>query len=189
MDLSRELNKRCEEKCELCSSTEKLSTYLVSPKSGEKLEEQVAVCENCNSQLGNEDLIDVNHWRCLNDSMWSQVPAVQVVAYRMLHKLKTTDWAGDLIDMMYLDEETLEWAKSGIEDESDKVVHKDSNGTILSAGDTVVLIKDLKVKGSSLVAKRGAAVRRIRLVHDNPNHIEGKVEGQTVVILTQFVKK
>ncbi len=189
MSLSRELTKRCEEKCELCASSERLDTYIVSPKSGEKLEEQIAICENCKNQFEDDNLIDTNHWRCLNDSMWSQVPAVQVMAYRMLHKLKSTDWAGDLIDMLYLDEDTKAWAASGIEDESEKVVHKDSNGSILQSGDTVVLIKDLKVKGSSLVAKRGTAVRRIRLVHDNPNHIEGKVEGQTVVILTQFVKK
>lgn len=189
MSLSRELTKRCEEKCELCSSSEKLEILVVSPKSGEKIEDQVAICHNCKSQFENDDLIDENHWRCLNDSMWSQIPAVQVVSYRMLHKLKSTDWAGDLMDMMYLDDDTSEWAKSDIQDDADIVIHKDSNGTVLNPGDTVVLIKDLKVKGSSLIAKRGTAVRRIRLVHDNPNHIEGKVEGQTVVILTQFVKK
>lgn len=189
MALSRELIKRCEEKCELCSSSENLDTYIVTPKVGDKLEEQIAICPICKSQIEDSDLIDSNHWRCLNDSMWSQVPAVQVVAYRMLHKLKSTDWAGDLIEMMYLDDETKDWAMEEIHNESEQVIHKDSNGTILESGDTVVLIKDLKVKGSSLVAKRGTAVRRIRLVHDNPNHIEGKVEGQTVVILTQFVKK
>jgi len=121
--------------------------------------------------------------------MWSEVPAVQVVAYRMLHKLQTTDWAPDLIDMMYLDDSTREWAELGIVDPSDIVVHKDSNGVILEPGDTVTLIKDLKVKGASLVAKRGTAVRKIRLVRDNSNHIEGRVDGQTVVILTQYVKK
>ncbi len=189
MGLSRELNKRCDGKCDLCSSTENLDTYIVPPKSGGNLNEQIAVCEICKSQIEDDGLIDFNHWRCLNDSMWSQEPAVQVVAYQMLHKLKSTDWAGDLIDMMYLDDDSKEWAESGIKDDSERVVHKDSNGITLKAGDTVVLIKDLKVKGSSLVAKRGTAVRRIRLVRDNPNHIEGKVEGQTVVILTQFVKK
>lgn len=189
MGISRELNKRCEDKCELCASSENLEPYIVAPKAGEKLEDQVAVCQTCKNQLEDSDLIDANHWRCLNDSMWSQEPAVQVVAYRMLHKLKSTDWASDLIDMMYLDEGTKAWAESGIQDEADKVIHKDSNGTILEPGDTVTLIKDLKVKGASLVAKRGSAVRRIKLVYDNPNHIEGKVEGQTVVILTQYVKK
>jgi protein PhnA len=189
MGLSRELMKRCEDKCELCLSAENVDTFVVSPKPGDKLEEQIATCQNCKSQIENDDLIDANHWRCLNDSMWNSEPAVQVVAYRMLHKLKSTDWAGDLIEMMYLDDDTKEWAQAGVQDEAEKVIHKDSNGTVLEAGDTVVLIKDLKVKGSSLVAKRGSAVRRIRLVYDNPNHIEGKVEGQTVIILTQFVKK
>ncbi len=189
MSISRELEKRSSSKCELCSSEVKLSTYIVSPKLGDKIEDQVCVCSVCSDQLENNDNIDPNHWRCINDSMWSQEPAVQVVAYRMLHKLKSTDWAGDLIDMMYLEDNTKAWAEEGIVDELEAVVHKDSNGIILEAGDTVTLIKDLKVKGASLVAKRGTAVRRIRLVRDNPNHIEGKVEGQTVVILTQYVKK
>jgi protein PhnA len=52
-----------------------------------------------------------------------------------------------------------------------------------------VLIKDLPVKGSSMVAKRGTAVRSIRLVRDNAEQIEGRVNDQTIVILTQFVKK
>jgi len=93
--------------------------------------------------------------------------------------------------MLYLDEDTLAWAKaSGVgEVASDKVVHRDSNGVILEMGDTVVLIKDLPVRGSSMVAKRGTAVRRISLVHDNAEHIEGKVDGIQIVILTKFVKK
>lgn len=189
MGLSRELSKRSESKCELCAGLKGVDTYVVPPRTSDRLEDQIAVCGVCLPQIEKEDLLDENHWRCLNDSMWSEVPAVKVMAYRMLHKLKSTNWAQDLIDMMYLEDETRNWAESGIEDESEKVIHKDSNGVVLSAGDTVVLIKDLKVKGSSLVAKRGTAVRRIRLVHDNPNHIEGKVEGQTVVILTKYVKK
>ena len=133
---------------------------------------------------------DSNHWRCLNDSMWSEVPAVKVVAWRMLTKLKGEGWPVDLLDMMYLEEETLEWAKDGFDDGSEeKIVHKDSNGVALNAGDSVVIIKDLNVKGSSLIAKRGTAVRNITLVHDNPDQIEGKVEGQRIVILTQYVKK
>ena len=60
---------------------------------------------------------------------------------------------------------------------------------LLQAGDTITLIKDLNVKGASFTAKRGTAVRNISLVHDNPEHIEGRVEGQQIVILTKFVKK
>jgi protein PhnA len=69
------------------------------------------------------------------------------------------------------------------------VKHIDSNGTVLEAGDTVTLIKDLNVKGAGFTAKRGTAVRGISLVADNPEHIEGRVNGQQIVILTKFVKK
>ena len=131
--------------------------------------------------------MDTNHWRCLNESMWSQVPAVQVMAYRLLNKLNSEGWAQDALGMLFLDDTTMEWAQSGASES--EIIHKDSNGNILSAGDTVTLIQDLNVKGANFTAKRGTAVRRIRLVHDNPEHIEGKVDGQQIVILTKFVKK
>ena len=53
--------------------------------------------------------MDNNHWRCLNDSMWSQVPAVQVMAWRLLSKLSANGetWAQDLLDMLYLDDEPV----------------------------------------------------------------------------------
>jgi protein PhnA len=60
---------------------------------------------------------------------------------------------------------------------------------VLQAGDTVVLIKDLDVKGAGFTAKRGTAVRGISLVADNPEQIEGRVNGQQLVLLTKFVKK
>ena len=53
----------------------------------------------------------------------------------------------------------------------------------------MVLIKDLKVKGSSMVAKQGTAVRRISLDRENAQYIEGKVGGQTIVLITEYVKK
>jgi protein PhnA len=106
----------------------------------------------------------------------------------MLHKLKEEGWPNDLLEMIYLDDQELSWAKSGMEDE-DAVKHIDSNGAVLKAGDTVVLIKELDVKGSTITAKRGTAVRNIRLVQDDPTLIEGKIDGQSIYILTQFVKK
>lgn len=173
--------------CELCKSSNNLVMYVVPPDQ-EGAEGIAHICSNCLGQIENPDTIDFNHWRCLNDSMWSEVPAVQVLAWRMLYQMRGEGWPQDLLDMMYLDEETEKWAKATLPDD-DAVVHLDSNGVKLEAGDTVVLIKDLNVKGSSLVAKRGVAVRRISLVRDNPEHIEGKVEGQQIVILTKFVKK
>jgi len=59
----------------------------------------------------------------------------------------------------------------------------------LQNGDTVVLIKSLDVKGSSVNARLGTVVKNIRLVHDNVEQIEGKVEGQTIVVLTKYLRK
>lgn len=186
--MEKQLATRSGNICELCGSTEELKVFVVAPKSGSNADECVYACSTCNDQLTGEQEIDANHWRCLNDSMWSEVDAVKVVAWRMLNKLKGEGWPSDLLDMIYLDDETLTWAKEG-QSSDDSVKHVDSNGVELVAGDTVVLIKDLKVKGANFTAKRGTAVRNITLVHDNPEHIEGKVEGQRIVILTQYVKK
>ena len=93
--------------------------------------------------------------------------------------------------MMYLDNDTSLWAKQEGEESLDtnEAKHIDSNGAELKTGDTVTLIKSLDVKGANLIAKRGTAVRNIRVVADNPEQIEGKVNGQQIVILTKFVKK
>jgi protein PhnA len=191
MSLEKELQARSESKCELCGATEELTIYLVPPTPSETVDTAVCSCETCKTQLENPDTIDPNHWRCLNDSMWNPNPPVQVVAWRMLHKLKSEGWPVDLIDMMYMEEDTLVWAKATNDHvaEEDRIIHKDSNGAILEAGDAVVLIKDLNVKGANFTAKRGTAVRGISLVHDNAAQIEGKVNGQQIVILTEFVKK
>lgn len=186
--MEREITKRSEGKCELCGSTDGLSIHAVKPKNGNSIDECAHICSVCNAQIQGDADLEPNHWRCLNDSMWSEVDAVKVLAWRMLNALKAEGWPNDLLEMMYLEEDTLEWAKHGIPNE-DTPVHLDSNGVQLTAGDTVVLIKDLKVKGGNFTAKRGTAVRNITLVHDNAEHIEGKVEGQRIVILTQYVKK
>ena len=191
MSLEKILQQRSESKCELCASREQLKIYEVPPTSKGKEDDSLLACETCINQIENPDTIDTNHWRCLNDSMWSVVPAVLVVAWRMLNRLKAEGWPQDLLDMMYLDEETLKWAKATGEgdNDSEKVIHKDVNGVVLQAGDSVVLIKDLKVKGSSMVAKQGTAVRRISLDRDNAEYIEGKVGPTQIVIITKYVKK
>jgi protein PhnA len=186
--MNKELLKRSNNTCELCGNTENLQEHIVQPKSGSSINDLACICSTCEEQINDSEKIDSNHWRCLNDSMWSEVDAVKVLAYRMLNKLKGEGWPNDLLEMMYLEEDVLAWAKEGIESE-EKLIHLDSNGVQLQHGDSVVLIKDLKVKGGGFTAKRGTAVRNITLVHDNAEHIEGKVEGQKIVILTQYVKK
>lgn len=191
MSIESDLHARSESKCELCSATESLSVYEVPPNSNGGVDQSILLCSNCQDQIENPANMDLNHWRCLNDSMWSQIPAVQVMAWRMLSRLRVEGWPQDLLDMLYLDDETLAWAQAtgeGLDDE-DKIMHRDSNGNLLEAGDTVTLIKDLDVKGANFTAKRGTAVRNISLVPDNAEQLEGRVNGQQIVILTKFVKK
>ena len=191
MSLLQELQDRSQSKCELCSATNNLNIYEVPPVSTGGVDGCLLACETCINQIKNPDNTDPNHWRCLNDSMWSEFAPVQVIAWRMLSRLKTKGWPQDLLDMLYLDEKILKFAKATGEglDDSEKIIHRDVNGVILQAGDNVVLIKDLKVKGSSLVAKQGTAVRRISLDQDNAEFIEGKVGPTQIVIITKYVKK
>lgn len=65
---------------------------------------------------------------------------------------------------------------------------RDSNGNLLQEGDSVVVIKDLKVRGSSGVIKRGTVVKNIRLT-DDEEEVEGKVEKSVMVLKTCFLKK
>lgn len=194
MSIERDVKKRAEDKCELCGHTEpeNLGMYEV-PKTPEYMEGAdlaIFVCTTCSPQFESEER-DENHWRCLNDSMWSTAAPVQVMAWRMLHRLKSFGWSQDLLDMMYMEEQQLEWAAAAgdAEDKTDALVHRDANGVVLQTGDSVVLIKDLKVKGSSMVAKQGTAVRRISLDHENDTFIEGKVDGVQIVLITEYVKK
>ncbi|WIY23530.1 PhnA domain-containing protein [Parasedimentitalea psychrophila] len=166
--------------CALCSADAPLSDY---PVTGGPDGASAALCDSCLTQI--EGTLEANHWRCLSSSMWSEEVAVQVLAARLLSRLSDQDWARDLSDQLWLDDDTRAWA----DNVAAASQHKDSNGVQLNQGDTVVLIKDLVVKGAGFTAKRGTAVRSISLVADNPEHIEGRVEGQRIVILTQFVKK
>jgi len=191
MNTEKMLQTRSESKCELCGEIEGLDVYEVPPDSNGSADQCVFACKTCREQIKNPEKMDAQHWRCLNDSMWNQVPAVQVVVWRMLKRLSAEGWPQDLLDMLSLDETVQAWALSTGAGQSaeDSVKHIDSNGVVLEAGDTVTLIKDLNVKGTNFTAKRGTVVRGISLVKENPEHIEGRVNGQQIVILTKFVKR
>jgi protein PhnA len=173
--------------CEISGSDENLVVYIVEPKTEAIPENCILITKSLRDQIENKDLMNANDWRGLSDSMWNENLPVQIVSWRMHARLKNND----MLEMMYLDEDALEWAKATGEDEDEegKIIHKDSNGNVLLDGDSVVLIKDLDVKGATFTAKRGAAVHNIKLVWDNANQIEGRVENQHIVILTQYVKK
>lgn len=191
MKTEMQLKERSGNKCELCEATGNLNIYEVPPVSSNEADREIYICNTCWVQIDKKEELDSNHWQCLSTSMWSEVAMVKVIAWRMLNRFRNESWAADNLDMMYLEEELLELAKATGDHISDGSVelHKDCNGNILSGGDTVTLIKDLDVKGSSINAKIGTAVRNIRLVHDNVEQIEGKIDGQMIVILTKFVKK
>jgi protein PhnA len=80
-----------------------------------------------------------------------------------------------------------EWSAGDQEAEED-TTPKDSNGTELLDGDAVTVIKDLKVKGSSMVIKRGTKVKSIRLT-ENPEEVDCKIDGSSIVLKTCFLKK
>lgn len=168
--------------CELCGSDDDVNILELAPSDGSE-EQSIYLCANCKGQIDSGDL-DETHFNCLNDSMWSEIPAVAVMSYRLLHTLGRQD----LVDMMYMEEDVKSWADAGLESE-DKLVYKDANGVTLQAGDTVVITKDLDVKGTGFTAKRGTAVRNIGLVANDDKHIEGRVNGVKIHILTCYLKK
>lgn len=183
----KKLHERSHSSCEISGSTENLVVYTVPPMIVESTDNSILIAQNLKDQIGNPETMNHNDWRGLSDSMWNENLPVQIVSWRMLARLKNHD----LLEMMYLGEEALEWAKATGEgdDGEGQIIHKDSNGNVLKDGDSVVLIKDLDVKGANFTAKRGAAVHNIKLVWDNADQIEGRVENQHIVILTQYVKK
>jgi protein PhnA len=191
MALTEILLERSHSKCELCTDTNNVSIYKIP--SAKTVDENTAliVCQTCKEQIENPPSIDANHWRCLNESMWSEFQPVQVMAFRMLSQLKNEPWARDLLEQLYLEDSVLEWAKAGLptaEEVDNTKPTMDSNGTRLVEGDSVTLIKDLDVKGAGFTAKRGTLVRNISLTN-NPEHIEGKVNGIQIVLISKFLKK
>ena len=191
MKLEALLLQRSENNCELCKSSDGVKLYEVLPQKSTSEENCIMVCATCLAQIEKKAEPNSSHWQCLTESMWSEVPGIQVVAWRMLNRFRSESWATDNLDMLYLDDEKLAWAKATGDHDNDSAVelHKDCNGVVLQTGDTVVLTKSLDVKGSSLNAKMGTVVKNIRIVEENTEQIEGKIEGQVIVILTKYVRK
>lgn len=114
--LGKDLTRRAGSKCELCDTAgAKLQIHEVPPVPTEpELEVCIFICETCKEdidQLGRKSSRGLNpdHWRCLNTSAWSEVPAVQVMAVYLLKQLHETGWASDLMDSLYLDPDIEAW--------------------------------------------------------------------------------
>jgi protein PhnA len=184
MSISQKLKDRNSGVCELCNAENASHEYTVSPKTDDSIENQVALCNTCFDAVDSKDA--GFHWRCLEGSIWSPEPSVQALSYRILHNYKDEDWAANLISSVDYDENVVQWAMSAFEIPD---VHIDAFGNKLENGDTVVLTQQLNVKGTSFSASKGTVVKKIKLVHDNSEQIEGKINDQTIVILTKYVKK
>ncbi len=190
--IESELRDRSSGQCELCAANAGDSVHQVQPVTTADAAHSLWVCATCVPIIEGGDL-NAQDWFCLQDSIWSEVPAIQVMTWRMLHRLGSESWAQDLIEQCYMEDDQMEWAKAGLLESSNEesgisAVTKDSNGTELLEGDSVTLIKALEVKGGGFTAKRGTMVKGIRLTGD-PENVEGRVNGMVLVLKTCFLKK
>lgn len=184
MAVNVKLLERCNNVCELCNNEPAVHEYTVSPKKDDLIEHQVALCSACFKAI--EQNNQSSYWSFLEGSIWNPEPSIQALSYRILYSYKDQEWATDILNSVELDENTIQWATSAFDVAAQ---HKDSFGNVLENGDTVVLTQALDVKGTSFSAPKGTVVKRIRLVADNTDQIEGKINEQTIVILTKYVKK
>ncbi len=178
------LLERCQNLCELCSEGTASIACAVSPKNHDAIENEVALCASCAAIVENNLQDEPLHF--LAGSIWSTEPGVQALSYRLLFARKDQAWAEEILSSVEPDEAVVNWAMDPFQA---KDVHKDCFGKELEAGDTVVLTESLNVKGTSFRAPAGTVVRKIRLVNGNTAQIEGKINDQTIVILTKYVRK
>ena len=164
--------------CNLCGSDKNITELKLDD------EKSVLLCEVCKSQIDSDNL-DEAHFSCLNDAMWSEDSGVKVLSFVLWQKLGRADMS----DMMYLEENEQKLAEKLLSASANKVVVKDANGVELKAGDSVVILKDLDVKGAGFTAKRGTVVKNISIPTDVDGHIEGRVNGVKIYLKTEFLKK
>ena len=169
--------------CELCSSEENVSLVELPVSDGSE-EQSIYLCANCATQVESGEL-DETHFNCLNDAMWSETPAAKIMSYVLWNQLGRQD----MVEMMYLEEDELKLAEQAVNAAANKVIFRDANGVELNAGDSIVILKDLDVKGAGFTAKRGTTVTRISLPHDMDDHVEGRVNGTKIYLKTEFIKK
>ncbi len=195
-EIEAELRTRAANSCELCSSEEGLAVLEVSRTTPTAVSADTCVllCRICAKGCATQQGLDDPHWNCLRQSAWSETVAIQVLSWRLLGLL-TSAWAIDLRSQIYLDDDAVAWAEESglgsvqdLQQDDDVAPTLDCNGSELADGDAVTIIKDLDVKGTGFVAKRGTLVKNIRLTGD-PKNIEGRVNKTTLVLKTEFVRK
>ena len=114
--LGKSLARRARSHCELCdASGVPLSVFEVPPELDDPtVDAALFLCEECRSQLDNPRHFDSKRWRFLTESVWSELPAVQVVAVRILRRLcDQEEWAASALEDLYLDEDIEAWIEHG----------------------------------------------------------------------------
>ena len=113
--LGKDLTRRAKSKCEITGAAGvPLWPYEVPPVGEEPdMERTLLVSEECREVLEHPQRLAGRGWQCLAEAVWSESPAVQVVAWRMLAELaKREDWAREVLDEVFLDPEVEEWARA-----------------------------------------------------------------------------
>ncbi len=176
--------------CELCSAPDAAPHTVLPARSPA---DTLALCASCRDNVAGATPDPVRLTR-LRDTVWSEAVAVQIVSYRLLVRLPGEPWARELVEQVWLDDETLAWAQADPAAQQESAAAKvavrpvDSNGAALAEGDSVTLIKDLEVKGAGFSAKRGTLVKSIHLT-DDAGLVEGRVNGMVIVLKTEFLKR
>lgn len=110
---AKDLVRRSRSHCEMCEKNGvKLDAYELLPLEEEPyLDGCIFICEGCRKQIEKPKKMIPSYWRSLNNSLYSEVPSVQVMSFRMLGRLAATErWAAELLEHAYLDPELEEWA-------------------------------------------------------------------------------
>jgi protein PhnA len=113
--LGKDLARRAKSKCELTGAAGvPLRPYEVPPVPAEpELDRILLLSEACHDALARPTAIDSREWRCLGEAVWSDFPALQVVAWRLLNHLSNRDdWAREVLATIDLDPEIEDWARS-----------------------------------------------------------------------------
>ncbi|MCF6189341.1 MAG: PhnA domain-containing protein [Cocleimonas sp.] len=181
------LLKRGDSKCELCKSDEDLSAYDIPPITQRSLDKSILVCSSCLHQIEETEEMDPNHWRCLNDSMWSEIAAVQVMSWRILNRLNGLGlgWPDELLEMLYIEDDVKKWAMANMRPVDEPTV--DINGVPFTVGCSAVMTKDMYITGANFTAKRGAVVKNIGLTNKSTS-IDGNLNGFRIVLGTGYLK-
>ena len=112
----RDLARRSGSKCELChAGGVPLVIWEIPPvPSDPDISICIFLCDKCRNLAEKNTLKDIDHWRCLNEAVWSEVPAVKVLSVRLLRKIAEKEsWAAELLEQVYLDEDEEEWVAKG----------------------------------------------------------------------------